>query len=187
MLSKMKVFFQEALAQNGWIRNLRNLVFTTRAFLRHLSRIQTFHPPPGALESVLREVTSASQSLLTPSWAAAQPAATLQCLHQPVKGRWLRPCWGGWEEWEGGFESRGEPSQVTHHRIRLSGRVVQPCWGGGPWANSRNLNTTLTHFLPAVVTPTSTEKDRQRSAHSGLKPQPRRGTTADIGSVVPLY
>lgn len=87
VLSKLKVFFQEGLAQNGWISNLRNLFLSTRVFLCHLSHIQTFHPLPGVLERVLRgEVTSASHSLLTPSWAAAQPAATLQCLHQPVKG-----------------------------------------------------------------------------------------------------
>ena len=68
VLSNLKVFFQEVLAQNGWISNLRNLLFPTSAFVCQLSHIQTFHTSPGALERVVRgEVTSASHSFLTPS------------------------------------------------------------------------------------------------------------------------
>lgn len=151
VLSKLKVFFQEVLAQNGWISNLRNLLFPTSAFVCQLSHIQTFHTSPGALERVLRgEVTSASHSFLTPSWAAAHSAAPVQCLCQSMKGWWLSQVVGGgesWEEWEGGGEKVTKADGSHQSLTTTVGFWEELChsgWGGDPWAHSMNLNTNPT-------------------------------------------
>lgn len=75
VLFKLKIFFQEALAQNRWISNLRNLFFPIGTLL-----CQNFHPFPGALGKVLRDEVTSGQSQPPNTLLVSSPLSSYKCL-----------------------------------------------------------------------------------------------------------